>query len=87
MEQLVFSADALGAALSRLRKAKNLSQTEAGKLFGLEQSTVSSIENGAPGTRLESLFRLLAALDLELVVRDKNSQQENSHKNPDNEGW
>ena len=71
MEQLVNSPKSLGNAIKRQRKTKKLSQTETGSTYKLEQSTISSIEQGAPGTRLETLFRVLAALDLELVIRPK----------------
>lgn len=72
MEQLVTSPKALGTAIRRQRRNKELTQKEAGYEFVLEQSTVSSIERGAEGTRLGTLFRLLAALDLEMVIRSKD---------------
>jgi len=72
MEQLIYSPKSLGVALRRQRKARNLTQTDAGKPFTIEQSTVSSLEQGAPGTRLGTLFRMLSALDLEMVIRSKN---------------
>jgi len=72
MKQLVYSPKSLGMALKRARKAKALNQKEAGFPFKIEQSTVSSIEQGAPGTRIETLFRLLAALDLEIVIQTKD---------------
>lgn len=71
VELIVHSPQSLGAAIKRQRKAKELSQTEAGYPFDIDQTTVSSIEQGAPGTRLETLFRILAALDLEMVIRPK----------------
>ena len=73
MEQLIYSPKSLGSSIKRQRKAKNLSQSEAGNTYKIEQSTISSIEQGAPGTRLETLFRLLAALDLEMVIRPKKN--------------
>lgn len=73
MEQLVYSPKSLGLALKRQRKAKKLSQKAVGGTFKIEQSTLSNIEQGASGTRLETLFRLLAALDLELMIRPKKS--------------
>ena len=79
MEQLVFSPESLGQALRRQRKAKSLNQTKLGELFKLEQSTISNIETGAPGTRIETLFRVLAALDLEMVIRSKSSQRQNEN--------
>lgn len=71
MEQLIFSPKSLGSAIKRQRKLKKLNQTEAGSAFRIDQTTISSIEQGAPGTRLETLFRVLAALDLEMVIRSK----------------
>lgn len=71
MEQLVYSPKSLGSAIKRQRKIKKLSQKEAGSAFNLDQTTVSSIEQGALGTRLETLFRILAALDLEMMIRPK----------------
>jgi len=47
----------------------------------LNQTTVSSIEQGAPGTRLETLFRMLAALDLEMVIRPKTDANDSSGDN------
>lgn len=53
-------------------QSKKMSQGDAGNAFKLDQSIISSIELGAQGTRLETLFRLLAALDLEMVIRSKD---------------
>ena len=72
MDQPVFSPKSLGSAIKRQRKAKKLTQQAAGIAFKLDQTTVSSIEQGAPGTRLETLFRMLAALDLEMIIKPKN---------------
>lgn len=71
MDQIIYSTKSLGTAIKRQRKAKKLTQKEAGDAFRLDQTTMSSIEQGAPGTRLETLFRALAALDLEMVIRPK----------------
>jgi HTH-type transcriptional regulator/antitoxin HipB len=73
MDQIIYSPKSLGSAIKRERKAKKLSQTEAGTAFNLDQTTVSSIEQGAPGTRLETLFRILAALDLEMIIKPKKN--------------
>jgi HTH-type transcriptional regulator/antitoxin HipB len=75
MEQLVFSPKALGSAIKRERKLRKLNQKLAGADVGLEQSTVSSIEYGAGGTRLDTIFRMLAALDLEMVIRPKKKSE------------
>lgn len=66
----VTSPKSLGSALRAFRKEKGLNQTEAGKPTGVDQTIVSKIERGGP-VRLDTLFRLLAALDLELVVQKR----------------
>jgi HTH-type transcriptional regulator/antitoxin HipB len=81
MDQIVFSPKSLGSALKRQRKTKKLSQNEAGAPFKLDQTTVSSIEQGTPGTRLETVFRMLAALDLELVIRPKKNTRDQNGEN------
>lgn len=82
MNQIVFSPKSLGSALKRQRKAKQLNQKEVGIHFHLDQTTISSIENGAAGTRIETLFRLLSALQLEMIIRPiKNTS---TTKNEDN---
>ena len=78
MELLISSPKALGSALRRQRKAKQLSQQEAGSPFKIDQTTVSSLEQGAPGTRLGTVFRMLAALELELFVRPKKRAEAKS---------
>jgi len=71
MEQLIHSPKLLGSAIKRQRQLKKLTQTEAGEAFHIDQTTVSSIEQGAEGTRLETVFRMLSALDLEMIIRPK----------------
>lgn len=91
MEQIVYSTKSLGHAVKRQRKAKKLTQKEAGSVFKIDQTTVSDIEQGAAGTRLETLFRMLAALGLEMVIRPKQSassvSNERKKKPNDGENW
>ena len=71
----VRSPEHLGIALQRFRKRRSWTQKQVGGRAGVKQGGVSSVESGAPGTRLETLFKLLAALDLELVVRRRGGDQ------------
>jgi len=73
MDQVVYSPKSLGNVIRRQRRSKKLSQNTVGNAFKLNQTTVSSIEQGAPGTRLETLFRMLAALELEMIIRPKKN--------------
>ena len=62
----------LGSALSRFRKQSDLTQQALGDQAGIKQNAISSVESGSPGTRLRTLFRILAALNLELIIRRRS---------------
>jgi HTH-type transcriptional regulator/antitoxin HipB len=61
----------LGTALARARKSAEKTQAEIAKQANLRQATVSKVENGDQGVRLETVLSLLQASDLELLVRPK----------------
>ena len=61
----------LGSALLRFRKQISWTQKRAGERGGIKQPMVSQVESGTSGTSLGTLFKLIAALDLELVVRNR----------------
>jgi HTH-type transcriptional regulator / antitoxin HipB len=65
----------LGPVLRSIRIERGLTQTEAGAKVGLKQSTVSAIESNSARTSVDTLYKLLSALELELVVRDKPSDR------------
>jgi HTH-type transcriptional regulator/antitoxin HipB len=64
----ITSATMLAGALKDQRKALNLTQSQAADLVGMKQATVSGFELRPDSCKLETLFRLLSALDLELHV-------------------
>lgn len=74
MEQLVYSPQSLGKAIQRKRKLLKLNQKQAGHPFNLTQSVVSNIENGVPGVQIDTIFRILAALDLEMIICSKKNK-------------
>ncbi len=60
-----------GNALRRARKRLGLSQGDLGEKAGLRQSTISDIERGNAGAKLDTILQLLAALDLELEIKPR----------------
>ncbi|WP_321530495.1 helix-turn-helix transcriptional regulator [uncultured Desulfuromonas sp.] len=70
------SPQSLGLILRAARKRKGLSQTKAGKSVGIDQPTLSKIERGESNARLDTLFRLLAALDMELIIKPRETSSE-----------
>ena len=78
----------LANAVRDQRKAQNITQSDTAKLVGIKQTTVSAFENTPEGTKLDTLFKLLAALDLELHVQPRNSNAEIQSSNQQwNEEW
>jgi len=65
------SAEQLGRALARLRREGGLTQAELGRLAGLRQATISSVESGAPGTEVSTVFAILAVLGAQIVLEGR----------------
>ena len=68
MTRSVRTAKQLGALIREERKRRQLSQQELADLVGTGQKTISAIENGNEGATLETAFRLLAVLQLEIAL-------------------
>ena len=62
----------LGSLIRKARKALGLSQVELASRAGLRQETISLIETGSPATRIDTLMRLMVALDLEMSVGQRS---------------
>lgn len=71
MTQLVRSPKQLGTLIHNARMSRNLTQQELADLVGTGQKTVSRIEGGHPGTKLDTLFGIIAALDLDLKLEPR----------------
>jgi len=71
-EQIVRNERQLGAVLQRNRRRAGLSQSALGDRINMRQATISRIEAGEPAVQLSTLMTVLAALDLELVVRPRS---------------
>ena len=68
MIQMVRTASQLGAYIQDTRARKGLSQQQLAEMIGKHQKTISSIEQGSDGTKLETLLLVLAALDLDIQI-------------------
>ncbi|ECV1706461.1 helix-turn-helix domain-containing protein [Salmonella enterica subsp. enterica serovar Montevideo] len=74
----VTSPSLLAAAVRDQRKLSKLTQSEAARQVGIKQTTVSDFELRPESTKLETLFKLLSALDLELHVVKRGSTLDDS---------
>lgn len=71
MEQIARTPQQIGAAVRRVRRHQALTQAQLGEKITRRQATVSKLEAGAPNSRIGTLMDVLAALNLELVVRPR----------------
>jgi HTH-type transcriptional regulator / antitoxin HipB len=78
---LIPSAKTLAIAAKGRRHQLHISQAEVANKVGLRQKTVSAFESKPESTKLETFFKLLSAMDLELHIIPK----EDSHKM--HQGW
>lgn len=62
------------------RWQQRLSQTALAQRFGLKQKTISKFENNPGSSEIETMFKILAGLGLELVlVPREESAKETEH--------
>lgn len=68
MTELARTPKQLGNLVRRARKKQGLSQMELSAKTGLRQATISEIEAGNAGAKLESILKVLAILKLEIRI-------------------
>lgn len=71
----VRSSAEMGHLLQRLRKQQGMTQADLGDQAVLKQKNISTLESGAPGVRLSTLFRVLTAMNLEIVIRCRSQKK------------
>ena len=69
---LTHSTTELALLVISQRKKLKLSQSEVANRVGLNQKTISAFENKPSSTELNTLFRILSAVNLNMIVQDKN---------------
>ncbi len=70
----------LAIYLRDLRKTQKISQTTLANKVGIKQDTISKFEQNPDGTKIETFFKILSALNLELHVEPKG-------ENKRSKGW
>ena len=68
----------LAAVIRDQRKTQQLTQKETADRDGIKQATISGVEKNPDQCKVETLFKLLSALDLELhITRNGQSPDKN----------
>ena len=73
MDYAVRTPAQLGQVVKGVRRQRGLTQSAAGRRVGMLQGAVSLVEADPGKVSVAKLFRLLSALDLDLVVREKGT--------------
>jgi HTH-type transcriptional regulator / antitoxin HipB len=76
----VTNAKQLSTYLKDARLNAQLSQSKVASKVGIRQDTVSSFELHPDSTKLETLFKILSALNLELDIKVRNPQLVDEHR-------
>ncbi len=63
----------LGALIRTARKKKRWRQVDLARRASMRQPLISELENGTSSSRLDTILKVLAALDLDLSVTDRRA--------------
>lgn len=74
MNYLVLTEAQLGTALKNRRKELGFTQVETGLKVGLLPKTISALETNPARSSIESLLKLISALNLEITLSPTPSQ-------------
>ena len=66
--ELAAYAVMIGKKLQAARMARGLSQVDLGRRFGVERNNLQKWESGKLNVTIETLLKLAAALDADLVI-------------------
>ncbi|OBX07808.1 hypothetical protein QV08_06620 [Gallibacterium salpingitidis] len=70
----------LAHTLREFRYQLSLSQVDVAKLAAVKQTTISAFENNPDATKLETFFKILSALELELSIQPRPKIKQNSEE-------
>jgi len=71
MESIIRLPKQLGAAIRRERRCQGLTQKQLGDKISTRQATISSLEAGETSTQLDTVLKVMVALNMELVIRPR----------------
>ncbi len=68
MGKIIRNNNDLGEAIRWARKSQDLRQVDVAQKASVRQALVSDLENGATTAKLDTVIRVLAALDMDLSI-------------------
>lgn len=70
MDYNIHFAEQLSQHIRSFRKARQLTQTQLAQMLGVTQSRIAELEAAPEKTSVATLLRVLAALKVDLLLRD-----------------
>ncbi|WP_342321797.1 helix-turn-helix domain-containing protein [Kosakonia sp. BYX6] len=70
----ITSPEQLAIFLKDVRKQEKLAQKQLAEKVGLRQETLSKFENSPAKTQIETLFKILSAMNMELHVEKRGEK-------------
>ena len=61
--------DLIGKAIKQIRKERNLTQEELGKLIGVQKAQISRLESNAGNVKMDTLLRVFTALKAKVKLQ------------------
>uniref|UniRef100_UPI003F656741 helix-turn-helix domain-containing protein n=1 Tax=Dickeya oryzae TaxID=1240404 RepID=UPI003F656741 len=83
----VTNSKQLSSYLKDVRITQKLSQGKVASKVGIRQDTVSSFEQHPDSTKLETFFKILSALNLELTITPRNMDAANNEASVAESSW
>lgn len=80
---IINTPKSLAAFVKDSRKQKGLSQSDVASRVGLRQATISEFENNPDRTSIETIFKILASMKLELHLVAENASMKTNVSNGD----
>ena len=68
MRKIIRNNKDLGEAIRLARKTKDFRQVDVAQKASVRQALVSELENGATTAKLDTVIKVLAALDMDLSI-------------------
>jgi HTH-type transcriptional regulator/antitoxin HipB len=63
--------EVLGKMIKSLRKDRNLTQEDLGKLIGVQKAQISKLENSANSASIDTIVKVFKALKAEIIFQVK----------------
>ncbi|UXI00769.1 type II toxin-antitoxin system antitoxin HipB [Photobacterium sp. TY1-4] len=71
---MIYNSRQLANHLKLMRTRKHLTQAQLAKRVGIKQSTLSNFETNPETTQLQTFFKIIQALEVDLEVRERQKE-------------